>query len=42
METNRKSPRSARAIFGRLERRNIIRVISCKPGSGKRKGSDIE
>jgi hypothetical protein len=23
METNRKSPRRARAIFGRLERRNI-------------------
>jgi hypothetical protein len=28
METNRKSPRSARAIFGRFERRNILRIIS--------------
>ncbi|HAM33846.1 MAG TPA: hypothetical protein DCP41_10255 [Deltaproteobacteria bacterium] len=27
METNRKSPRSARAIFGRFERRNILRII---------------
>lgn len=27
METNRKSPRSARAIFGRFERRNIFRII---------------
>jgi hypothetical protein len=34
METNRKSPRSARAIFGRLERRNISRIIYRRPGSG--------
>jgi hypothetical protein len=33
-ETNRKSPRSARAIFGRFDRRNILRIISCKPGAG--------
>jgi len=32
-ETNRKSPRSARAIFGRLVRRNICRIISYGPGS---------
>ena len=30
METNRKSPRSARAIFGRFERRNIFRIIPCR------------
>ena len=34
METKRKSPRSARAIFGRFDRRNISRIISCRPGSG--------
>jgi len=33
-ETIRKSPRSARAIFGRLERGNIYKIISCSPGSG--------
>ncbi|MEK7365280.1 MAG: hypothetical protein AABZ68_01195, partial [Candidatus Deferrimicrobiota bacterium] len=42
METTRKSPRSARAIFGRFERMNIVRIISGRPGSCKRKGSDIE
>jgi len=33
-ETNRKSPRSARAIFGRFEPSNISRIISCRPLSG--------
>ena len=27
METKRKSPRSAMAIFGRLERRDIFRIV---------------
>jgi hypothetical protein len=34
METKRKSPRSARAIFGRLERSDIFRIISYRPLSG--------
>jgi hypothetical protein len=34
METNRKSPRSASAIFGRFDRRCIVRIISCRRVSG--------
>ena len=29
-ETNRKSPRSAKAIFERFERRSILRIIPCR------------